>query len=323
MDLRRMSSLLVLLLVLCWANLAAAMTVYMMDDSEMEAQTAWKEGDNVYVRIDTDSVLTFPASEVNLAKSGVLLQPPRRTTVASAPAKKVVLPEPTTPDEVLDQLIEVAGFRREFNDLFGRIGRGEFEELMAHTLTPALAEKPFKRSLRRRLSDRELSSILSWYKSPLGYKLVEADSVWVYDGKEKRLTYVGMESAPGHKERMALAREIDREIGLSELESKEFAIMFRKMIKAIPADFPDAKEIKERIEKEIPKLKDTRNENAGRLAYAYRYLSMTELHEYLRFLRSTTGRKYSAALREADEEIFHKVAVAMEKDFRQEVRLLK
>ncbi|HJV65383.1 MAG TPA: DUF2059 domain-containing protein [Geomonas sp.] len=318
---RRICSLVVLLLVLSFAHFAQAMTVYMMDDSEMEAQEAWKEGDNVYLRVDGDTVLTLPASEVNLAKSGVVIQPARKT--GAAPARRAALPEPRSEAEVVDQLIEVAGFRRDLNDLFGRIGRGETEELLAQTFSPAMAEQPFKRSLKRKLSHVELNSVLKWYKSPLGYKVVEAESVWVYNGKEKRLTYVRLESVPGHRERMNLAREIDRETGVSEVEAREMAVMLRKMMKSIPSDFPDAKEIKARIEKEIPKLKDTRKENVEKIAYAYRYFSLGELHEYLRFLRSPIGRKYMAAVREATEALFQKVAINMEKDFRQEVRLLK
>jgi hypothetical protein len=94
------------------------------------------------------------------------------------------------------------------------------------------------------------------------------------------------------------------------------------MINDIPPDFPDAEVIKARIKKEIPTFEMSRKKNLQNLAYNYRFLSTHDLRCYLQFLRSTTGRKYTASVHAAFEEIFKKVALNMEKDFRNYVKML-
>jgi hypothetical protein len=56
-----------------------------------------------------------------------------------------------------------------------------------------------------------------------------------------------------------------------------------------------------------------------KLAYGYRDLSLNELNDYLKFLRSATGKKYISAVWEATEEIFKKVGLNIEKEFRKYV----
>ncbi len=224
--------------------------------------------------------------------------------------------------DITDELIEVAGHRREFNDAFGRIGRSEIDQLFSDTFTPELAEKTFKGCLKRRLDHREIADVLAWYKTPIGMKIAEADSVWDINRKEKTLTYVTTESESGYKERRNLTAQIEKMTGASETEVRLTQSILRKIIKTIPHDFPDAKAIKERLQKEMPTLETKRKEYIERIAYTYRDLSLAELRDYLKFLCSATGRKYTAAVREAAEEITRKIAINIEKELHKDLMKL-
>jgi hypothetical protein len=312
---RKTSFILWLLIVSC-ADIAAAMTVYMNDESEIEAQSAWREGEKVFVRINPDLCLDFPDSEVNARKSGLANDPKVRMPLAEREAKKSA---PARSGNIMDELVEVSGHRRDLADVFGRASDGEFEQLLAETFSPVLAEKALRRCLERRLNYRELAAVLAWYKSPVGVKIVEADSIWDFNRKEKTLTYAGLESAPGFKERINLIGQIEKVAGASAVETKLSQNIIHKMMNAIPADYPEAKEIKDRLKNTIPTFESKRRENIEKWAYGYRDLSLLELRDYLKFLRSATGTKYMAAVREATEEIFNKVAVNIEKDFRKDL----
>jgi hypothetical protein len=92
MTMHRLTVFILLLVLFSFTRISSAMTVYMKDGSEIEAQSAWKKGEKVYIRVSPDLRLEFPASEVNLGKSGIVtasLERKRRTVMvseASAPA---------------------------------------------------------------------------------------------------------------------------------------------------------------------------------------------------------------------------------------------
>lgn len=231
-------------------------------------------------------------------------------------------PAPSSQRTILDELVVVAGHRRDMNDLFGRGGHSDFEQFMSEVYSPEVAEEIFKRSLVRKLDTQELTEILAWYKSPLGAKIVEADSILDFNSKGNAYIYCKVNSVPGFKERMALTGQIEKAVGATEIEVKLSKLLLNKMINAIPHDFPEAKRAKEEIKERIPSLDIKRQENVQKLAYTYRHLSLRELHSYLSFLHSNTGRKYSTAVKEGNEEIFKKVVVSIEKDFRNDIRMI-
>jgi hypothetical protein len=305
------------LLTLFFADAAMARTIYMQDGSEMEAQSAWKEGDTVYLRINSDLCLDFPASDVKLSKSGIAEDP------GDKQAKPDNRPKAATQlryRDTIDELLQVTGYRQDFSDIFGRAGRGEVEQILADSFSPQLAEKTLRKCLERKLGNHELSAVLTWYKSPVGAKVVEADSIWDFNRQEKTLTYVGIESAPGYKERMNLITQIEKCTGMSDAETRLTKTLLQRMLAAVPADFPDAYEVKESIKNEMPTTEGNRKKLIQRWAYSYREMSLNELGDYLRFLRSPTGKKYITAVREANEEIFRKVATNIENEFKKYVK---
>jgi hypothetical protein len=289
----------------------------MNDESEIEAQSAWKDGEKVYVCINPELCLNFPASEVNIRKSGISNGPQERMATADQGARKSA---PVRSGNIMDELIVAAGHRREFNDIFGRAGRGEIEQFFADTYSPELAEKTFKRCLEKRLNHRDQAMALAWYRSPVGRKVVEADSVWDFNIHENSYNYVKADSTPGFKERMNLTGQIVKYTGTSDIATRLTHNMLKKMMNDIPPDYPHAQELKKRIQDEIPSFETNRKISVHRMAYTYRYLSLSELRNYLQFLRSATGRKYTLAVQVATEEIYRKVAMNLEKDFRRYVR---
>lgn len=334
MTITKTSCYVILLLVLFCSDAFAAITVFMEDGSEIEAQSAWKDGERVYLQVNPDLRLDFPLSEVDVRKTNMpdAKQAPtpavEKTSTVSTPAvseKKPRVSAPVAPEkgktaspaksgDIMDELVEIAGIRRDFNDLFGNSGNGEIDRIFADTFSPELAEKSFKKHLEQKLSPRVMSEVLAWYKTPVGKKIVETESVMDFNKREKVLLYISMDSAPGFKERMDLVSQIEKTTGITEVEMRLAEIIFRSIISAIPPEFPEAKQIKQQIQKGVPSIGALRKQNVENWAYTYRELSTKELHDYLKFLRSADGKKYMAAVRESTEEIFKKVAVNIGKD---------
>lgn len=310
-----------LLLVLACADLAAAQTVYMNDKSEIEAQSAWKDGETVYVVVNRDLCLDFPVTEVDIRKSQIsTVTKPRMPQPAKPVDQDTAEAVSTKSTDMVDELIQVAGHRRILNDTFGTNTHSYIDEILARSFSPELAERTLKKTLERRLNSRDLAAVLAWFKGRVGRKIVEADSVVDFNEEESRLTYVTTDSSPDIKERKNLIAQIEKLARASEAETKLTRGLMIKMMNAIPPDFPDSKEVKQRIKDELPRLETKRKENVARWAYSYRGISVSGLREYLKFLRSGPGKRYTDAVREADAKLFEKVAANMEKDFRKDLK---
>jgi hypothetical protein len=311
-------SLLFLLILIC-ATDSPAMTVYLNDGSEVEAESAWTEGEIVYVRVNPELSLEFSASEVNANKSGIskgVKWSPASTTAPAAGARSA------RPLGVLDELMEVAGHRRAFYDAFGKNDHTQIGEIFAKTFTPSLAEKSLRYTLSTRLTKRELAEVLAWHKTKLGRKIVEADSVIDFNSPEHVLSYVGNQTKPDLRERKAILSQIDRLTGNSEIETHFKKQFLLKIIQTIPEDFPDAKNIKNNLRYDLPVLETVRAQNINKSMYTFRLLTMPELHSYLQFLSSPTGRKYVAAVNQSTDGMLAKLSHNMEKEFHRDIKLL-
>jgi hypothetical protein len=145
---------------------------------------------------------------------------------------------------------------------------------------------------------------------------VEADSVLDFNRREQTLTYVGIDNAPGYKERMNLIGQIEKSSGLAEIETRLTQNLMQKMISAIPPLHPEGYELRAKLRENTLTLEENRKKLVRNWAYSYRELSLKELNDYLKFLRTATGSPYMAALREATEDIFGKVSSNMENELR-------
>lgn len=304
------------LFLLSCANLTVAQTVYMNDGSELEAQAAWIKGEKVYVSMNADLSLDFPTADVDLSKSGIRSHSPQSIPVTE---KRKTYAAPKSHD-ALDELLRVAGHRRAMDDLFGRNDHTRISEVYARAFTPALAEKAIRDALRRTLNPREIAEVTSWFKSRVGRKFVEADSIWDFNQRENELTYVGNKGVPDLKERLKVAGEIDRIYGSSEDATRITKQIITTIINAIPNDFPEANEIRKRMREEIPTRETQRDDAVAALSYSYRFLSLSEHRQYMNFLRSTPGKKYVSAVREATVVITQKVARNLEKELVEDIK---
>lgn len=241
--------------------------------------------------------------------------PPKTDMAATRPAHR-------GSSDIITELAVVAGHRRDLNDLFGRGGRSQLEQFLSEVYSPEVAEATFKRCLVQKLDHQELANVLAWYKSPLGRKIVDADSVVDFNRREHVLMYASNDAEQGFRERMHLVGQIEKSVGGAEFEIKLMKLMLHKMVNSIPPNFPDKERFRERVKDLIPALESKQKENTQKYAYTYRDLSLRELHSYLTFLHSSTGRKYISAVKEGTEELFKKVAINFEKDFHDQIKLL-
>jgi hypothetical protein len=264
-------------------------------------------------RVAPDRRPDSPAPGVDVPKS----QPPvdSRMPVAAAGPKVAA---PARSGDIADELVGISGIRRDLNDLFGRSGDSDIDRIFSEAYSPELAEKTVRRHLERKLTHQGLADVLAWYKTPVGKKIVEAESVLDFNKREKQRTFAGMDTEPV-KERIDLMTQVEKATGVSQVETRLVENMLKKMLNAVPPDFPDGNLIKERIRNEMPSLATMRKGTIEGWAYAYRDLSMNELHDYLKFLRSANGKKYMTAVCDAIEEIFKKITLNIEKEFRTEL----
>jgi len=319
-------------LVLFCSTASAAVTVYMMDASEIEAQSAWIEKETVFIQVNPDLRLTFPAAEVDLRKSNLEQATKKTTTPEGKPGNKPDAKPGTKPDPVtarkggtqalLDELGEVVGFRRDLEDLFRTHLTDDMDRIIDKNFNPAVAERTVKRHLGRKLSTRELQEVLAWFKSRLGKRVLELDSVWDFNRKEKMNTYVGRDTAPGFKERQELVSQIEKTTGTAAVQMRMVEYMYRRLLHAIPPNLPEGKVIKERIQTLLPTLDTLRKQTVTGWLYVYRDLSTGELRDYLRFVRSTSGRKYFTSTNEALEEVFREMAINLEKNLHNDLKML-
>jgi hypothetical protein len=297
-----------LLLACCHSAAVAGGIVYLMDSSEIEVESAWIEGDTVKARVNENLCLSFPLAEVDLRKTGLQRQ------ADASPPKRVRPPAET---DLVDRLINVIGFRRDFDDML-RPGRDDdMDRLVNDKFNPEVAEKTVKKHLRKLLGQHDLEEVLAWYTSPTGKKLLEAESVWDFNRREKKTTYVSRENVPGYRERMEVSRQIVKTTGIAELETRMMTHLYRRILGTIPKNYPDGEEIKAKISKDMPELETVRQEKINGMAYSYRLLSIGELRSYHDFLRTSSGRKYVKALNDANEEIFRQLAINVERSFRE------
>lgn len=294
-----------LLLILFCADACATVTVYMKDGTEVEAQVAWFMGESVYVQLQPEVRLEFSRDEVDLAKSK--LPEGRRVSVAEAKraAQKAA---PRGYSELLDELVVMSGIERDLKDFFGRSELGDVNRIFSEAVSVEGAEKTMKKHFQRKLSQSCVEEVLRWYESPVGKKIVEADSVVVFNRKVEVKNFISMDKRPDFKERMGLVGQIEKTIGAAAREERILKYMVDRMIKAIPADYPDADRIKELIRSDLDEPEGFRQHFVENWAYTYRSLTLDELRAYLQFLRSANGKKYSNAMLDANEEIFKKVA---------------
>lgn len=196
-------------------------------------------------------------------------------------------------------------------DQKGKLSAGQYKNLR-RILGAAFHADTLEKSVSKRvLSDLDhetMRKALTWLRSDLGTKITRLEeaasspkAVKLVQAFAKRL-----QTAPPPPQRVALARQIDRATGSSELALMITEATALQVATAFDATLPTERQmgvdrLRIQLERERPKLREgSRQAVMVNLLYAYESLSDRELQRYLEFLETQEGRDYmnvmSAAL---------------------------
>lgn len=303
----------VALVSLLWSAASADVSVFMKNGEIIEAQEAWGEADTIFIQVNPEVLLDFPAVEVDLKKTKIRKLKPAKATL-----------------ELVDQVMEISGTRQQieaFGSHFGgNAGNRSTESpdimdgIFRESFNPSDAWNIIHQHLAQKLDQRTLSDVLGWYKKPIGVKIAQIDSENDPDRQQKIDAFLSNEATLIPKARLRLVAEIEKAIGLSEFEVRVTERSVRAMMEAIPADFPDKEKLRRQMAGSLKEQKNSlekvRQKNVGRTVYSCRDLSTEELGEYLEFLRSASGSKYTKASIEGVGKMFDKFMDQVKKRFR-------
>jgi hypothetical protein len=158
-------------------------------------------------------------------------------------------------------------------------------------------------SFKIRLSDKEIKRILKWLDSSTGRKCTELEEAGSTPGNlEKRMEFEkNLKNNPIPETRVKLIRKLNKatngtEAAVSIAEGMQIALMT-----AVNLSMPEEKRMpypmmKNEIEERKPMIRAILEpEVITGFIYTYRTLTDSELEEYIDFLSSGVGRKYSSA----------------------------
>lgn len=153
------------------------------------------------------------------------------------------------------------------------------------------------------LSEKEIGNIIKWLDSPTGEKCTELEEAGSTPGNlEKKMEFdKNLKNNPIPETRVKLIRKLNQatngtEAAVSIAEGMQIALMT-----AVNLSMPEEKRMpysmmKKEIEEQKPKIRAILEpEVITGFIYTYRTLADSELEEYIDFLSSGVGRKYSAS----------------------------
>ncbi len=264
------------LAVLLYSVASAEISVIMKNGEIIDAQEAWQEGETVFIQVNPEVLLDFPRADVDLKKTKI---------------RKIKLTKASL--ELLDQVLEISGTLKQIDGFGSHFSGGEgngesdgaIEGMFRDSFDPADARKRFRQHLAQKLE---------------AFQSQDAQSL--------------------PEERRKLIAKINKTIGLSEFELRVIKKMAKAMIDAIPADFPNRDKMRKQMTGSFKGLNNSqekmRQVNIASTAYTYRDLSTAEIGEYLDFLQSASGGKYTKASLDGIEKVFDTFTEKFKKKFR-------
>ncbi len=175
--------------------------------------------------------------------------------------------------------------------------------LMKATVPEAFAPEKLKSAVLaefgKKLTDRDLKTVLKWFDSPLGAKFArleeEASTPEAYAEKDKYKAQV--QNSPPGLERLKVVRQLDSAIKATE-STVEVAIGTEMALSlAINATLPREQqrppaEISREIKKHRPEIEAAMKlESLVSLLYTYRSVTDSELRQYIKFAATPAGAK--------------------------------
>lgn len=191
---------------------------------------------------------------------------------------------------------------------------------MDETIVPEQIIAEIKQSLSEKLSDAEVSSLLAWYRSPLGRAFTEAES---NSSTEEAFAAMSQE-APALLKRKALMDQVGQIETLMDLttltvdffENVQLAV-FAGLMSVMEPQAPVGLEV---MQKELDAVRKQSEANVEQmmkvsLAYAYKDFTPEEMDKYIAFLSTPEAKKFNLtatqSMFDSLEKSFHNWAKKM------------
>lgn len=332
--------LILILLAISLATSAYAKTVCLKNGDEITAASTWQRGQMVYVLVNRDTLLEIPAGEVDLKRTHMgaakVSAAPRGGKYRNGKAGREVA-KGVTP-ELVDQVMEVTGLAKQLNQLPALASRGALVNEQDPTRARSIANivdncydpNEATRSVRNyfiQYGDAvTFNNVLNWLQTPTGRKVQEPpvilDENLLMNLKRYELE---LEDSPAGRRRLMAFRQIVQETRLVENLGETIEKTIDSITSVTPGSKEQRAELRKQVKQEVKESQPHLAEMMRRLlvssyAYLYRDLSDEELSEYLRFLRSESGRRFMKLSNAAQMRIVDRMIANMRKYVAEELR---
>lgn len=321
-----------LLAMLAMTNLAfGAATVFMKDGSKEVGNSAWQEGNSVYLN-KGGQIYEFAAEEILLEETLKASRIGKYAETATVDATSRV-DGSKAGDDVLDRIFAGSSIDRQINQLMEQFSAGalssaagnvEMGEMLSRSLSGFDAKKAitrFRAYYRTHVDAKSLEAVAAWTGSPLGKKIRELELARAANSSEAARQVMNgqglMESLP--VQRRTLIKELDKSSQSTEIALQLVSDSITAVMGAFPAKTPEQKQARKEFEQQIGETKvvmatQLRSVVQASLANTYQDLTDDELMGYIEFLHTEPARKFTRATKGAMGELTKNLASSMMKN---------
>lgn len=219
---------------------------------------------------------------------------------------------------LMAELLDLSGLKRQIAQFpsFMQAGalQGGVQKLKpteAAKVNQAIAEVFRPDPLYRMISEQiggqlppgHLSSLLAWYRSPLGKRLseLEVQATTPQALQEMQRFSAQLQRKPAAPERLALIRKLDQAARATDAAIEMVVVSFRGMAKALDPALPPEKRLKPgELDRLTARLKaefeaPLRAQSLTAMLYTYQSVPDSEISEYVAFLQSEAGTAFTKA----------------------------
>jgi hypothetical protein len=185
---------------------------------------------------------------------------------------------------------------------------------------PDALQREFLRAMEGRLNNADLDAIFAFFRAPLGARMTALENAKIKEGPDAPMKKAGelAELLKREPERTEVLKQLDSALRLTEISTNQMFNMSRAVAigmaaadektTALPAEAIQA--IDQALEKMRPALMaQLKDRIALSLTYTYREASVSELRQYVAFLKSPAGKKLYGTVVPALHEILVRAGI--------------
>ncbi len=185
------------------------------------------------------------------------------------------------------------------------------EKILMESLAPEGLKAGISKRLAEKLSEEEITEILTWLNSRIGKSITYLEEKASTPAAQNRMRALSKSLLDSGKKsgRTELVQKLDQAAGITEgsvdmMLNAELAISLALAGATVPADDALFDNIMKNVRMKRPMVKEVLEKQVMlNLLYTYQMLKNSELKEYITFAESTTGQKYHETIMKAMTEL--------------------